>query len=76
MLASLCMQLFSLTSLVLCVFCHLDENDSVKALRRIKEFHWTMVKLQSSNFATAKFDKFNKNCELVDDEHVYQSIPL
>ena len=53
-----------------------DENDPVKALRRIKEFHWTVVKPQSSDFATAKCDKFNENCEPVDDEHVYQSVPL
>ena len=53
-----------------------DENDPVKALRRIKEFHWTMVKLQSSDFATAKFDKFNENCEPVHDQHVYQNVPL
>ncbi|XP_046840401.1 zinc finger protein 862-like [Xenia sp. Carnegie-2017] len=27
-----------------------DDNDPVKALRRIKEFDWTMVKLQASTF--------------------------
>ena len=38
-----------------------EDNDLVKALRRIKEFHWTMAKLQACSFGTANFDTFKEN---------------
>jgi hypothetical protein len=55
------------------------DNDPVKALRRIKEFHWTMVKLQASTFGTATFDAFKKDCKAADDDEnrlSYQDVVL
>jgi hypothetical protein len=55
------------------------DNDPVKALRRIKEFHLTMVKLQASTFGMATFDAFKKDCKAADDEEnqlSYQDVVL
>lgn len=56
-----------------------DDNDPVKALRRIKEFDWTMVKLQGSTFGKATFDKFRKDCKPTGDDKnqiSYQGVVL
>lgn len=56
-----------------------DDNDPVKALRRIKEFHWTMVKLEASTFGTATFDAFKKACKAAEDDETklsYQDVLL
>ena len=55
------------------------DNDPVKVLRRIKEFHWTMVKLQASTFGTATFDAFKKDCKAANDDedrYSYQDVVL
>lgn len=56
-----------------------NDNDPVKALRRIKEFHWTMVKLQATTFGTANFDTFTENCKTIDEhgnQRSYQDVVL